>query len=69
MLTSRVSVDMVQKTVLARCPILIAVSAPTALALETAQAAGLTLAAFARGGGFDLYAAPERIVDGESHVA
>ncbi|MBR9841097.1 MAG: formate dehydrogenase accessory sulfurtransferase FdhD [Rhodobacteraceae bacterium] len=68
-LTSRVSVDMVQKTVLARCPILIAVSAPTALALETAQAAGLTLAAFARGGGFDLYAAPERIVDGESHVA
>ena len=68
-LTSRVSVDMVQKTVLARCPILIAVSAPTALALSMAEDAHLTLAAFARGGGFDLYAAPERIVDGASHVA
>ncbi|MBN9888555.1 formate dehydrogenase accessory sulfurtransferase FdhD [Salipiger abyssi] len=68
-LTSRVSVDMVQKAVLARCPILIAVSAPTALALRMAEEAGLTLAAFARSGGFDLYAAPERIVDGETHVA
>lgn len=68
-LTSRVSVDMVQKTVMARCPILIAVSAPTALALRMAEEARLTLAAFARSGGFDLYAAPERIVDGDAHVA
>lgn len=68
-LTSRISVEMVQKTVMARCPILIAVSAPTAHALRMAEEAGLTLAAFARSGGFDLYAAPERIEDGDSHVA
>ncbi len=47
-LTSRVSVEMVQKTVLARCPILIAVSAPTAHAVRMGDAAGLTIAAFAR---------------------
>lgn len=68
-LTSRVSVDMVQKTVLARCPVLVAVSAPTALALGVAEDANLTLAAFARSGGFDLYAAPGRIRDGDAHVA
>ncbi len=68
-LTSRVSVEMVQKTVIAGAPILIAVSAPTALATRMADAAGLTLAAFARGQGFDLYAHPARILDGETDVA
>ncbi|MCW2309058.1 formate dehydrogenase accessory sulfurtransferase FdhD [Rhodobium gokarnense] len=68
-LTSRVSVEMVQKTVVAGTPVLIAASAPTARALKLAEDAGLTLAAFARGGGFDLYAAPERIVDGDPDVA
>jgi len=68
-LTSRVSVDMVQKTVMAGCPVLIAVSAPTAQALRVAEAAGLTVAAFARAGAFDLYAAPHRIIHGEADVA
>ncbi len=68
-LTSRVSVEMVQKTVVARVPVLIAVSAPTACALRIAEDAGLTLAAFARGDGFDLYTAPHRIVRGNVHVA
>lgn len=68
-ITSRVSVEMVQKTVLAGAPLLIAVSAPTAHALRLAEEAGLTLAAFARGGGFDLYSHPQRIVDGDPHVA
>lgn len=68
-LTSRVSVDMVQKTVIAGCPVLIAVSAPTALALRLARDANLTLAAFARGGGFDLYSHPERILCGASDAA
>jgi len=67
-LTSRVSVEMVQKTVMAGIPALIAASAPTAQALRLAQDAGLTVAAFARGGGFDLYAHPERVLDGERHV-
>lgn len=60
-LTSRVSVDMVQKVALARCPILIAASAPTAQALDLAQGAGLTVAASARNGRFDLYTHLERI--------
>lgn len=68
-LTSRVSVEMVQKTVVAGARSLVAVSAPTAHALRLAQGANLTLAAFARGGGFDLYSCPERITDGEKHVA
>ncbi|PJF09244.1 formate dehydrogenase accessory sulfurtransferase FdhD [Pseudorhodobacter sp. MZDSW-24AT] len=68
-LTSRVSVDMVQKTVLAGCPTLIAVSAPTAHAQRLAAEANLTLVAFARGGGFDVYAHPHRIQTGAPHAA
>ncbi|MGH1355519.1 MAG: formate dehydrogenase accessory sulfurtransferase FdhD [Thalassovita sp.] len=68
-MTSRLSVELVQKAALAGCPVLIAVSAPTALAVRTAEAAGITLAAFARGGGFDLYSHPERIKTGATNVA
>lgn len=68
-LTSRVSVEMVQKTVIAGCPVLIAVSAPTAHALRLAKGAGLTLAAFARGDGFDIYSHPERISTGACNAA
>lgn len=68
-ITSRVSVEMVQKTVMAGCPVLIAVSAPTALAVTLAEECGLTLAAFARGGGFDLYSHPHRIQTGARDVA
>ncbi|MFP7672707.1 formate dehydrogenase accessory sulfurtransferase FdhD [Marivita sp. S0852] len=68
-LTSRISVDMVQKTVIAGCPVLIAVSAPTAHALRLAQQARLTLAAFARGGTFDIYSHPERIQTGACNAA
>ena len=64
-LTSRVSVEMVQKTVMAGCPVLIAVSAPTAHALRLAEGAGLTLAANARAGQFDLFCHPHRILDGD----
>lgn len=68
-LTSRVSVEMVQKTVMAGCRVLIAASAPTAHALRLAQGANLTLAAFARGGGFDVYSHPERIKTGATDAA
>ena len=68
-LTSRISVEMVQKTAMAGAPVIVAASAPTALALETAEAAGITLAAFARDGGFDLYSHPERVQTGASDVA
>ncbi|MHC0052641.1 formate dehydrogenase accessory sulfurtransferase FdhD [Actibacterium sp. D379-3] len=70
LLTSRVSVEMVQKAVLARAPVLIAVSAPTAHAVRLAQAAGLTLVALARDDRFELFTHPHRItIDETSNVA
>ncbi|WP_108502312.1 formate dehydrogenase accessory sulfurtransferase FdhD [Paracoccus indicus] len=68
-LTSRVSVEMVQKCAIAGAGILIAVSAPTAHALQLARDAGITVAAFARGEGFDLFSHPERLNAKVSDVA
>lgn len=53
--TSRASFEMVQKTALAGCSMLIAVSAPTALAVQMAQEAGLALAGFVRDDHFVAY--------------
>lgn len=53
--TSRVSVEMVQKTAAIGCPLLIAISAPTALAIRIANEAGIALVAVARGGEFELF--------------
>jgi FdhD protein len=61
-ITSRVSVEMVQKTVLAGATTLIAVSAPTTHAVRLAEDANLTLAAFARGAQVELYTHSHRIV-------
>ena len=62
LLTSRVSVEMVQKTAAIGAPLLVAVSAPTALAVRTAEAAGITLVAVARSDGFEVFTHPQRIV-------
>ncbi|WP_245419736.1 formate dehydrogenase accessory sulfurtransferase FdhD [Phyllobacterium salinisoli] len=59
--TSRVSIEMVQKTAITGAPVLIAVSAPTALAIRTAEAAGITLVALVRGDEFDIYTHTDRI--------
>jgi FdhD protein len=61
LLTSRVSVEMVQKTAAMGAPVMVAVSAPTALAVRMADAAGITLAAIARGDGFEIFTHPGRI--------
>lgn len=61
LLTSRVSVEMVQKAAAIGMPVLVAVSAPTALAVRTAESAGITLVAVARGDGFELFTHPKRI--------
>jgi FdhD protein len=68
-ITSRVSVEMVQKAALAGCPVLVAASAPTAHALRLAEAAGLTVAAFARNGRIETFAHSRRILGEETHVA
>lgn len=60
-LTSRVSVDLIQKIAISGTPILIAVSTPTALAIRTAEQAGLTLIALARADGFEIYTHPSRV--------
>ena len=61
MLTSRVSVEMVQKTARLGAPVLIAISAPTALAVRTAEACGVTLIAIARGEHFEVFTHADRI--------
>lgn len=49
LLTSRCSFELVEKAVLAHCPMLATISAPTSLAVERAQAAGLPLRVLVRG--------------------
>jgi FdhD protein len=61
LLTSRVSVEMVQKTAAIGAPAMVSVSAPTALAVRMADAAGITLAAIARADGFEVFTHPCRI--------
>jgi FdhD protein len=58
LITSRCSYEMAQKAVAARIPALVAISAPTALAIRTAEAAGLALATIDRRGGFFIYTGP-----------
>ena len=60
-LTSRISVEMVQKAIAARIPVIAAVSAPTALAVRTAEAAGITLVGIARRDGFEIFTHAGRI--------
>ncbi len=62
LLTSRVSVEMVQKAAAIGAPVMVAVSAPTALAVRTADAAGITLVAIARQDGFEVFTHGSRIV-------
>ena len=59
--TSRVSVEMIQKAAAIGAPVVVAVSAPTALAMRMAEAAGITLIAVARNDGFEIFTHPERI--------
>jgi FdhD protein len=78
LLTSRVSVEMVQKTAAMGASVMVAVSAPTALAVKMAEAAGITLVAVARADGFEIFTHPDRITSaaitqgkaqGTAHVA
>jgi FdhD protein len=61
LLTSRVSVEMVQKAASMGAPLLVAISAPTALAVRMADAAGITLCAIARSDGFEVFTHPQRV--------
>jgi formate dehydrogenase accessory protein FdhD len=59
--TSRCSYEMVQKAAALDAVVIAAVSAPTSLAIETAEQAGIALVAFVRESRLTVYANPERI--------
>ncbi|WP_135447919.1 formate dehydrogenase accessory sulfurtransferase FdhD [Tabrizicola caldifontis] len=67
-LTSRVSTDMVQKVAMLGAPLIIAVSAPTAEAVELADQAGITLIALARGDRFEVFSHTDRLTTENAHV-
>jgi FdhD protein len=70
LLTSRVSVEMVQKAAVMGAPVIVAVSAPTALAVRVAEAAGITLVAVARDDGFEVFTHGARLeLSAVDHVA
>lgn len=64
LVTSRASYEMVTKSASAGIPVLAAISAPTALAVELARSTGITLIGFTRPGSHNVYTHPGRLVPG-----
>jgi FdhD protein len=67
LLTSRVSIELIQKAAWLGVPVVAAVSAPTAAGVRLAEACGITLVAVTRGQDFEVFTHHQRIIDRAAH--
>ena len=62
MVSGRTSFEIIQKGLLARVPCIVAISAPSSLAVELAASSGITLVGFLRDSSMNVYTHPERVI-------